>query len=84
MADNSTSTSTSNVQTTTFGKQIAFARQKSHFTIHAFAQLMGIKLRLLEDFENDITIPEKKHIAKMNRFLTTSLPYPPKDPSLRT
>jgi len=82
MGDNPTTTSI--VQTTTFGKQLAFARQKSHFTIHAFAQLMGIKLRLLEDFENDLAIPEKKHVAKMNRFLTTSIPYPTKVSSQQT
>ena len=59
-----------------FGRQIAFARQKSQYTSHEFAQLMGIKLRVLEDYENDVTMPEKKHITKMNRFLTNKLPYP--------
>lgn len=61
-----------------FGKQITFARQRSQYTSHEFAQLMGIKLRVLEDYENDVTMPEKKHITKMNRFLTKfcKLPYP--------
>jgi DNA-binding transcriptional regulator YiaG len=65
-------------QQLSFGRQIAFARQRSQYTSHAFAQLMGIKLRMLEDFENDVVMPEKKHITKMNRFLVTKLPYPQK------
>ena len=59
-----------------FGRQIAYARQRSYHTSHKFAQLMGIKLRLLEDFENDVIVPEKKHVAKMNRFLVVKLSYP--------
>jgi len=65
-----------NVNLISFGRQIAFARQRSQYTSHEFAQLMGIKLRVLEDYENDVTMPEKKHIAKMNRFFTNKLPYP--------
>lgn len=72
------STSHDSPETTTlsFGGQLAYARQRSYFTSHKFAQLMGIKLRLLEDFENDVIVPEKKHVAKMNRFLVVKLSYP--------
>jgi len=61
-----------------FGTRIMIARQRSQYTSNHFAQLMGIKMRTLEDYENDVVVPEKKHIAKMNRFLTNKLPYPQK------
>lgn len=59
----------------TFGRKLTMSRQRSNYTIHQFAQMMNMKLRDLENMENDITIPEKKTIAKMNRFLKNKMPY---------
>lgn len=64
------------ISTMTFGRQLCFARQSSNYTLHAFAQLCNMKLRTLEDYENDMNVPEKKTIAKMNKFLKNKLPYP--------
>ena len=58
-----------------FGRTLTMARQHSKYTIHEFAQLMNMKLRDLEKLENDMELPEKKTIAKMNRFLNKKLPY---------
>lgn len=59
----------------TFGRKLTLSRQNSKYTIHQFAQMMSMKLRDLENMENDIIIPEKKTITKMNRFLKKKMPY---------
>ena len=48
----------------TFGRKLTMSRQRSNYTIHQFAQMMNMKLRDLENMENDITIPEKKQLQK--------------------
>lgn len=59
----------------TFGRKLTLFRQKSNYTIHQFAQMMSMKLRDIENIENDMIIPEKKTITKMNRFLKKKMPY---------
>ena len=59
----------------TFGRKLTLSRQNSKYTIHQFAQMMSMKLRDLENMENDIIITEKKTITKMNRFLKKKMPY---------
>jgi len=58
-----------------FGRILTMSRQHSKYTIHEFAQMMNMKLRDLEKIENDMILPEKKTITKMNRFLNKKLPY---------
>ena len=58
-----------------FGRTLTMARQHSKYTIHEFAQLMNMKLRDLEKLENDMVLPEKKTIAKMNRFMNNKITY---------
>lgn len=54
-------------------EQIRFAISKSPYTLHEFAQLMSMKLRTLQGFIDGSLIPEKKNIAKMNKFLKTKM-----------
>jgi len=51
-------------------EQIRMAINKSSYTTHAFAQQMNIKLSTLESYIDGRTIPEKKTIKRMNKFLT--------------
>tara|TARA_Y200000002_G_C22652437_1_gene651978 strand:- start:467 stop:670 length:204 start_codon:yes stop_codon:yes gene_type:complete len=46
---------------------------KSQYTLHEFAQLMSMKLKLLESYIDGSEIPEKKTISKMNKFLKTKM-----------
>ena len=54
-------------------EQITFAINKSQYTLHEFAQLMSMKLKVLESYMNGDEIPEKKTISKMNKFLGTKI-----------
>ena len=54
-------------------EQIRCAISKSPYTLHEFAQLMSMKLRTLQGFIDGSLIPEKKNIAKMNKFLKTKM-----------
>tara|TARA_B110000483_G_scaffold136235_2_gene162937 strand:+ start:393 stop:593 length:201 start_codon:yes stop_codon:yes gene_type:complete len=54
-------------------EQIRHAISKSPYTLHEFAQLMSMKLRTLQCFIDGSLIPEKKNIAKMNKFLKTKM-----------
>jgi ribosome-binding protein aMBF1 (putative translation factor) len=63
------------ISTLSFGRQLCLARQTCNYTIHEFSQMCNMKLRLIEDYENDVSIPEKKTIAKMNKYLKNKLPY---------
>mgnify|MGYP001575808712 FL=1 len=54
-------------------EQIRFAISKSPYTLHEFAQLMSMKLKLLESYIDGTNIPEKKTISKMNKFLKTKM-----------
>ena len=48
---------------------VRMAINKSPYTVHSFAQLMGIKLAILESYIDVRAIPENKTIKRMNRFL---------------
>ena len=54
-------------------EQIRHAISKSPYTLHEFAQLMSMKLRTLQGFIDGSLIPEKKNIAKKNKFLKTKM-----------
>lgn len=54
-------------------EQISFAISKSQYTLHQFAQLMNMKLKVLEMYISGEEVPEKKTISKMNKFLGTKL-----------
>lgn len=54
-------------------EQIRDAINRSPYTLHEFSQLMGMKLKILESFIDGSQIPEKKNIAKMNKFLKTKM-----------
>ena len=58
-----------------FNRKITLARQKSNFSLHGFAQALGIKVNFLEKIENGLEFPEKKLITKMNRILSFKIPY---------
>jgi len=48
---------------------IRMAINKSPYTVHSFAQQMGIKLTTLESYIDGRVTPENKTIKRMNRFL---------------
>ena len=52
-----------------FNRKITFARQKSNLSLHEFAQVLNMKINVLERIENGQEIPDKKTITKMNRIL---------------
>ena len=54
-------------------EQISFAISKSQYTRHEFAQLMNMKLKLLESYISGEEVPEKKTLSKINKFLGTKL-----------
>tara|TARA_B100000886_G_scaffold310601_1_gene245455 strand:+ start:689 stop:931 length:243 start_codon:yes stop_codon:yes gene_type:complete len=54
-------------------EQIRSAINRSQYTLHEFAQLMSMKLKVLESYMNGGEIPEKKTISKMNKFLGTKI-----------
>ncbi len=54
-------------------EQIRYAISKSPYTLHEFAQLMSMKLKLLESYIDGNEVPEKKTITKMNKFLNTKM-----------
>ena len=54
-------------------EQIRCAINRSPYTLHEFAQLMSMKLKLLESYIDGSAIPEKKTLSKMNKFLKTRL-----------
>ena len=54
-------------------EQIRSAINRSQYTLHEFAQLMSMKLKVLESYMNGDEVPEKKTISKMNRFLSKKI-----------
>ena len=54
-------------------EQITSAINRSQYTLHEFAQLMSMKLKVLDSYMNRDEIPEKKTISKMNKFLGTKI-----------
>ena len=54
-------------------EQIRCAISRSPYTLHEFAQLMSMKLKLLESYIDGSNTPEKKTISKMNKFLKTKM-----------
>lgn len=62
-----------NNQDKPLNEQIRWAINNSPYTLHEFAQLMSMKLKTLEYFIDGSLVPEKKNIAKMNKFLKTKM-----------
>ena len=54
-------------------EQIRDNISRSPYTLHEFAQLMSMKLKILESYIDGTNIPEKKTISKMNKFLKTKM-----------
>ena len=54
-------------------EQIRDNISRSPYTLHEFAQLMSMKLKILESYIDGTDIPEKKTISKMNKFLKTKM-----------
>tara|TARA_B100001175_G_C19264040_1_gene520853 strand:- start:452 stop:658 length:207 start_codon:yes stop_codon:yes gene_type:complete len=62
-----------NNQDKPLNEQIRDAINRSPYTLHEFSQLMSMKLKIIESFIDGTRIPEKKNIAKMNKFLKTKM-----------
>lgn len=56
-----------------FGSQIACSRSKHHHTQNSFAQSMGVKLIVVQQWESNVLIPNKSQLVKINRILHTNL-----------
>ena len=62
-----------NNQDKPLNEQIRDAINRSPYTLHEFSQLMSMKLKIIQSFIDGTLIPEKKNIAKMNKFLKTKM-----------
>jgi len=56
-----------------FSRQLITARQKAQITLHKLAQILGIKVKELEKYENGTDIPKNNVLARINKILGSKL-----------
>jgi DNA-binding transcriptional regulator YiaG len=58
---------------TTFGFQLAEARRRCDKTSSLFAQSMGVRILLVDQWENNEVLPTAAQLVRINRILSSKL-----------